>query len=142
MIGHAGHPEVEGTLGQSNASSRITLVESIKDIKDLELSKDLDISYTTQTTLSVDDTQEIVDSLKAKFPKIQAPKKSDICYATQNRQDSVKSMIKNSEMLLVIGSKNSSNSASNSSISSSCAISSNNTSISGIASSSVVAIRV
>ena len=110
LIGHAGHPEVEGTLGQSNSSSRITLVESIKDIKDLELSKDLDISYTTQTTLSVDDTQEIVDSLKAKFPKIQAPKKSDICYATQNRQDSVKSMIKNSEMLLVIGSKNSSNS--------------------------------
>ena len=110
MIGHAGHPEVEGTLGQSNSSSRITLVESIKDIEDLELSEDLDISYTTQTTLSVDDTQEIVDSLKAKFPKIQAPKKSDICYATQNRQDSVKSMIKNSEILLVIGSKNSSNS--------------------------------
>jgi len=110
LIGHAGHPEVEGTLGQSNSSSRITLVESIKDIKDLDLSEDLDISYTTQTTLSVDDTKQIVDSLKTKFPKIQAPKKSDICYATQNRQDSVKAVIKNSEILLVIGSKNSSNS--------------------------------
>ena len=110
LIGHAGHPEVEGTLGQSNSSNHITLVESINDIEAIELSEDLDISYTTQTTLSVDDTQEIVDSLKTKFPKIQAPKKSDICYATQNRQDSVKAMIKNSEILLVIGSKNSSNS--------------------------------
>jgi len=110
LIGHAGHPEVEGTLGQSHSTSHITLVESIKDIKDLDLSEDLDISYTTQTTLSVDDTKQIVDSLKTKFPKIQAPKKSDICYATQNRQDSVKAMIKNSEILLVIGSKNSSNS--------------------------------
>ena len=110
LIGHAGHPEVEGTLGQSNSSNHITLVESINDIEAIELSEDLDISYTTQTTLSVDDTQEIVDSLKTKFPKIQAPKKSDICYATQNRQDSVKAMIKDSEVLLVIGSKNSSNS--------------------------------
>ena len=110
LIGHAGHPEVEGTLGQSNSSNHITLVESINDIEALELSEDLDISYTTQTTLSVDDTKQIVDSLKTKFPKIQEPKKSDICYATQNRQDSVKVMIKNSEMLLVIGSKNSSNS--------------------------------
>jgi len=110
LIGHAGHPEVEGTLGQSNSSKRITLIESINDVNELELSKDLDISYTTQTTLSVDDTKQIVDSLKTKFPKIHAPKKSDICYATQNRQDSVKAMIKNSEILLVIGSKNSSNS--------------------------------
>ena len=110
LIGHAGHPEVEGTLGQSNSSNHITLVESINDIEALELSEDLDISYTTQTTLSVDDTKQIVNSLKTKFPKIQEPKKSDICYATQNRQDSVKVMIKNSEMLLVIGSKNSSNS--------------------------------
>ena len=110
LIGHAGHPEVEGTLGQSNSSNHITLVESINDIEALELSEDLDISYTTQTTLSVDDTKQIVNSLKTKFPKIQEPKKSDICYATQNRQDSVKAMIKNSEILLVIGSKNSSNS--------------------------------
>ena len=94
LIGHAGHPEVEGTLGQSNGSNHINLVESINDIEGLKLEQDLDISYTTQTTLSVDDTKQIVDSLKAKFPKIQAPKKSDICYATQNRQDSVKAMIK------------------------------------------------
>ena len=110
LIGHAGHPEVEGTLGQSNESNHINLIESINDVEGLELSEDLDISYTTQTTLSVDDTKLIVNSLKSKFPKIQEPKKSDICYATQNRQDSVKVMIKNSEMLLVIGSKNSSNS--------------------------------
>ena len=110
LIGHAGHPEVEGTLGQSNDSKKITLVESISDINELNFSDSIDISYTTQTTLSVDDTKKIVGLLKAKFPQIQAPKKSDICYATQNRQDSVKGMINNSEMLLVIGSKNSSNS--------------------------------
>jgi len=110
LIGHAGHPEVEGTLGQSNDSKKITLVESIGDIDELNFSDSIDISYTTQTTLSVDDTKQIVGLLKAKFPQIQAPKKSDICYATQNRQDSVKGMINNSEMLLVIGSKNSSNS--------------------------------
>ena len=110
LIGHAGHPEVEGTLGQSNDSKKITLVESISDIDELNFSDSIDISYTTQTTLSVDDTKQIVGLLKAKFPQIQAPKKSDICYATQNRQDSVKGMINNSEILLVIGSKNSSNS--------------------------------
>jgi len=110
LIGHAGHPEVEGTLGQSNDSKKITLVESISDIDELNFSDSIDISYTTQTTLSVDDTKQIVGLLKAKFPQIQAPKKSDICYATQNRQDAVKVVIKNSEMLLVIGSKNSSNS--------------------------------
>ena len=110
LIGHSGHPEVEGTLGQSNDSKKITLIESISDIGELNFSDDIDISYTTQTTLSVDDTKQIVDTLKTKFPQIQAPKKSDICYATQNRQDAVKVVIKNSEMLLVIGSKNSSNS--------------------------------
>ena len=110
LIGHAGHPEVEGTLGQSNDSKKITLVESISDIDELNFSDSIDISYTTQTTLSVDDTKQIVGTLKTKFPQIQAPKKSDICYATQNRQDAVKVIIKNSEMLLVIGSKNSSNS--------------------------------
>ena len=110
LIGHSGHPEVEGTLGQSNDSKKITLIESISDIDELNFSDDIDISYTTQTTLSVDDTKQIVDTLKTKFPQIQAPKKSDICYATQNRQDAVKVVIKNSEMLLVIGSKNSSNS--------------------------------
>ena len=110
LIGHAGHPEVEGTLGQSSESNKVTLIESVNDIKDLNLSKDKDISYTTQTTLSVDDTIEIIDALQNKFPNIQSPKKSDICYATQNRQDSVKEVVKHSEILIVIGSKNSSNS--------------------------------
>ena len=110
LIGHTGHPEVEGTLGQSNDLKKITLVESAGDIKNLNFSENIDISYTTQTTLSVDDTKQIVALLEAKFPQIQSPKKSDICYATQNRQDAVKVMIKNAEMLLVIGSKNSSNS--------------------------------
>jgi 4-hydroxy-3-methylbut-2-enyl diphosphate reductase len=110
LIGHAGHPEVEGTLGQSNDIKKITLVESISDVETLDFPTGIDISYTTQTTLSVDDTRQIVESLQSKFPQIQAPKKSDICYATQNRQDSVKAIINNSDMLLVLGSKNSSNS--------------------------------
>ena len=110
LIGHAGHPEVEGTLGQSPESKNITLVESINDIEGLTFSQERDISYTTQTTLSVDDTTEVIEALQKKFPNIQSPKKSDICYATQNRQDSVKEVIKNSEILIVIGSKNSSNS--------------------------------
>ena len=110
LIGHAGHPEVEGTLGQSNDIKKITLVESISDVETLDFPTGIDISYTTQTTLSVDDTRQIVESLQSKFPQIQAPKKSDICYATQNRQDSVKAIISNSDMLLVLGSKNSSNS--------------------------------
>ena len=110
LIGHAGHPEVEGTLGQSPESKNITLVESINDIEGLTFSQERDISYTTQTTLSVDDTTEVIEALQEKFPNIQSPKKSDICYATQNRQDSVKEVIKQSEILIVIGSKNSSNS--------------------------------
>ena len=84
LIGHAGHPEVEGTLGQSNDIKNITLVESISDVETLDFPTGTDISYTTQTTLSVDDTQEIVESLQSKFSQIQSPKKSDICYATQN----------------------------------------------------------
>jgi len=110
LIGHAGHPEVEGTLGQSNDINNITLVESINDVETLNFPTGIDISYTTQTTLSVDDTKEIVESLQSKFPQIQSPKKSDICYATQNRQDAVKAIINNSDMLIVLGSKNSSNS--------------------------------
>ena len=110
LIGHAGHPEVEGTLGQSDESSSITLVESVEDIDGLNFNQERDISYTTQTTLSVDDTSEVIEALQKKFPNIQSPKKSDICYATQNRQDSVKEVIKHSEILIVIGSKNSSNS--------------------------------
>ena len=109
LIGHAGHPEVEGTLGQAPASS-ITLVESIDDIDQLNFSPESHLSYTTQTTLSVDDTKVIVDALRDKFPQIQAPKKDDICYATQNRQDAVKAIIKTADVLLVLGSKNSSNS--------------------------------
>ena len=110
LIGHAGHPEVEGTLGQATENNNIDLVESIRDVEKIELEQGRDISFTTQTTLSIDDTNEIVEALKVKFPNIQSPKKSDICYATQNRQDSVKKVIKNSEILIVIGSKNSSNS--------------------------------
>ena len=110
LIGHAGHPEVEGTLGQSNDIKKIALVESISDVEALDFPTGKNISYTTQTTLSVDDTRKIVESLQSKFPQIQAPKKSDICYATQNRQDSVKAIINSSDMLLVLGSKNSSNS--------------------------------
>ena len=110
LIGHAGHPEVEGTLGQSSEEDKITLVESVEDIKELNFSNERDISYTTQTTLSVDDTAAVIEALKDKYPNVQSPKKSDICYATQNRQDSVKEVIKHSEILIVIGSKNSSNS--------------------------------
>ena len=110
LIGHAGHPEVEGTLGQSDDSNSITLVESVGDIDGLNFNQERDISFTTQTTLSVDDTSEVIEALQEKFPNIQSPKKSDICYATQNRQDSVKEVIKHSEILIVIGSKNSSNS--------------------------------
>ena len=110
LIGHAGHPEVEGTLGQSSEEDKITLVESVNDIRELNFSNERDISYTTQTTLSVDDTAEVIEALKDKYPNVQSPKKSDICYATQNRQDSVKEVIQQSEILIVIGSKNSSNS--------------------------------
>ena len=110
LIGHAGHPEVEGTLGQSSEEEKITLVESVDDIKELNFSNERDISYITQTTLSVDDTAEVIQALKDKYPSVQSPKKSDICYATQNRQDSVKEVIQQSEILIVIGSKNSSNS--------------------------------
>jgi len=109
LIGHAGHPEVEGTLGQATGSA-ISLVESINDIDQLDFSSEQDLSYTTQTTLSVDDTKVIVDALKDRFPQIQSPKKDDICYATQNRQDAVKAIIKMADVLLVLGSKNSSNS--------------------------------
>ncbi|MBT5783820.1 MAG: 4-hydroxy-3-methylbut-2-enyl diphosphate reductase [Candidatus Thioglobus sp.] len=109
LIGHEGHPEVEGTLGQSSGDQTVQLVETISDVENLEISTD-DISYTTQTTLSVDDTQKIVQALKEKFPNIQAPKKDDICYATQNRQDAVKALMGSCDVLLVLGSNNSSNS--------------------------------
>ena len=109
LIGHEGHPEVEGTLGQSSEGTSVELIETVADIDKLDLTNE-NLSYTTQTTLSVDDTQQIVDALKDKFPEIKSPKKDDICYATQNRQDAVKTLMQDSDVLLVLGSSNSSNS--------------------------------
>ena len=110
LIGHTGHPEVEGTLGQSIDGKEVLLVEDEKDIAKIDLKDGQKISYTTQTTLSVDDTHQIVTELKKHFPDIDSPKKDDICYATQNRQDAVKQIINQAEVLIVLGSKNSSNS--------------------------------
>lgn len=110
LIGHAGHPEVEGTLGQSDNPDTVFLVENTQDVAKLTLADNTALAYTTQTTLSVDDTQDIVDALANKYPHIQAPSKGDICYATQNRQDAVKVLMNKSELLLVLGSSNSSNS--------------------------------
>lgn len=113
LIGHAGHPEVEGTLGQYTAKDDrggMYLVESVQDVQDLEV-KDPDfLAFVTQTTLSMDDTAEIIDALRARFPKIAGPKKEDICYATQNRQDAVKRLLENCDLILVVGSQTSSNS--------------------------------
>jgi 4-hydroxy-3-methylbut-2-enyl diphosphate reductase len=110
LIGHTGHPEVEGTLGQSIDGKEVLLIEDERDIAKIDLKDGQKISYTTQTTLSVDDTQQIVTELKKHFPDIDSPKKDDICYATQNRQDAVKQIINQAEVLIVLGSKNSSNS--------------------------------
>ena len=113
LIGHKGHPEVEGTMGryeQQNSDVSIELVESPEDVDSLEISSDLGLSYVTQTTLSMDDTSSIIDALREKFPHISGPRKSDICYATQNRQDAVKDLTNQSELVLVVGSPNSSNS--------------------------------
>ena len=110
LIGHNGHPEVEGTMGQyKSREGKIYLVESKADVETLEI-KNKKISYVTQTTLSVDDTQDIVDALKEKYPNIEGPKKSDICYATQNRQEAVKKILDLCDALIVVGSQNSSNS--------------------------------
>ncbi len=109
LIGHDGHPEVEGTLGQSADGQMVALVETVADVENLALDN-AHLSYTTQTTLSVDDTHQIVEALKQKFPHIRAPQKDDICYATQNRQDAVKTLMRDSDVLLVLGSGNSSNS--------------------------------
>ena len=108
MIGHKGHPEVEGTMGQ--APEGIQLVETVGDVQKLNIPVNTSIAYVTQTTLSVDETKEIVDALKVKFPEIQQPKKQDICYATQNRQDAVKFMAPQVDLVIVVGSPNSSNS--------------------------------
>ena len=109
LIGHKGHPEVIGTMGQIPENG-ITLVETIEDVKKIIFKKDEKLSFITQTTLSVDDTKEIIECLKKKFPQINEPKKEDICYATTNRQAAVKKIAKLCDMFFVIGSRNSSNS--------------------------------
>ena len=108
MIGHAGHPEVEGTMGQCDGG--IHLVESVADVATLTVPDPANLAYVTQTTLSVDDAAAIVDALKRRFPAIVGPKKDDICYATQNRQDAVKFMAPQVDVVIVVGSPNSSNS--------------------------------
>ena len=112
MIGHAGHPEVEGTLGRYDTrhGGRILLVESPHDVNSLDISDPDKLAFVSQTTLSVDDTQTIIDALKSRFPQVRTPKKEDICYATQNRQDAVKALADQVDLLLVVGAANSSNS--------------------------------
>lgn len=108
MIGHRGHPEVAGTLGQ--ADEGMYLVETVEDVEKLQVNNPEHVGFVTQTTLSVDDAQQVAEALRKKFPGIVEPKKSDICYATQNRQDAVKSMASQCDVVLVVGSTNSSNS--------------------------------
>jgi 4-hydroxy-3-methylbut-2-enyl diphosphate reductase len=112
LIGHKGHPEVEGTMGQYDHSNGgdIYLVEDEKDVAALEVKNPAALYYVTQTTLSMDDTARVIEALRAKFEKIEGPRKDDICYATQNRQDAVKILAAGTELLLVVGSPNSSNS--------------------------------
>ncbi|MEX0618394.1 MAG: 4-hydroxy-3-methylbut-2-enyl diphosphate reductase [Pseudohongiellaceae bacterium] len=112
LIGHQFHPEVEGTMGQydDTAGGQIYLVESVADVDTLEVKHPESVSYVTQTTLSMDDTSRIIDALRKKFPHINGPRKKDICYATQNRQDAVKQLALECDLLLVVGSPNSSNS--------------------------------
>ncbi|PTN12093.1 4-hydroxy-3-methylbut-2-enyl diphosphate reductase [Nitrosomonas aestuarii] len=111
MIGHQGHPEVEGTMGQVEGDDKgMYLVETEDDVKNLQVKDSANLAYVTQTTLSVDDAARIVDALKNRFPLIIGPKKDDICYATQNRQDAVKKMVTQCDLVIVVGSPNSSNS--------------------------------
>ena len=112
LIGHKGHPEVEGTMGQYDYAQggHIYLVEDEDDVAALEVNNPDMLSYVTQTTLSMDDTARVMDALRVKFPNIQGPRKDDICYATQNRQDAVKNLAADCDLLLVVGSPNSSNS--------------------------------
>ena len=113
LIGHAGHPEVEGTLGRYDpeADGDIYLVENLSDVAALKVRNPAELAYVTQTTLSVDDTARIVEALRKRFPAIQGPRKDDICYATQNRQDAVKVLAERCDLILVVGSRNSSNSS-------------------------------
>lgn len=108
MIGHKGHPEVEGTMGQSEAG--MYLVETPEDVLTLQVTDADKLAYVTQTTLSVDDATQVINALKVRFPNIKAPKSDDICYATQNRQDAVKIMAKDCDLVIIVGSPNSSNS--------------------------------
>lgn len=116
MIGHKGHPEVEGTMGQVDAdevedtSLAMYLVETPEDVANLTVNNSEKLAFVTQTTLSMDDAAQVINALKAKFPNIQAPKSDDICYATQNRQDAVKIMAKDCDIVIIVGSPNSSNS--------------------------------
>ncbi len=113
LIGHAGHPEVEGTMGQWDArggGGTIHLVEDVEDVAKLVVAQPDNVAYTTQTTLSVDDTRAVIAALQEKYPAIQGPKHDDICYATQNRQDAVRDLAKQCDLVLVVGSVNSSNS--------------------------------
>ncbi len=112
LIGHAGHPEVEGTMGRYDTSEggKILLVETVDDVSSLEVHNPSKLAFVSQTTLSVDDTREIIERLQQRFPHISAPRKDDICYATQNRQDAVKDLCSKCDLLLVVGAPNSSNS--------------------------------
>jgi len=112
LIGHRGHPEVEGTMGQYDASGggRIYLAETPDDVASLQIRNDDELAFVTQTTLSVDDTLRVIEALNRRFPAIQGPRKDDICYATQNRQDAVKTLARDCDIILVVGSPNSSNS--------------------------------
>lgn len=113
LIGHAGHPEVEGTLGQYSMrgdKGGMYLVESVEDVWSLEVKNPAFLAFVTQTTLSMDDTAEVIDALRERFPEIVGPKKEDICYATQNRQDAVKGLLRQCDLILVVGSQTSSNS--------------------------------
>ncbi len=112
LIGHEGHPEVEGTMGQFDTQygGRIVLVETPEDVDRLDIKDAARLAFVTQTTLSVDDTQKVVDALRRRFPTLTTPRKEDICYATQNRQDAVKRLVERCDIILVVGSPSSSNS--------------------------------
>lgn len=111
LIGHAGHPEVEGTMGQyRNGSGKMYLVESPADVETIQPNDHANLAYVTQTTLSMDDTAAVIGALRARFPLIKGPRKDDICYATQNRQDAVKQLAEHCDLIIVVGSQNSSNS--------------------------------